>query len=339
VILKAFEAHASTPDLEEDPAEAAALEAETAAALSALFGDNATEIVAEAGEEPPERPFIRLGAWAPQRSLPADDGWVPEEEVRQELDARTNPLGFMVDPLAGTPPWLSEAETGEDERPERAGSDGKLKAWVREVVETVMLAALVFLSVRASFGNFKVDGNSMYPTLENGEFLIVNKLVYSEVDLEKLSNFLPFIDPGSDPTRYVFHGPERGDIIVLRDPRDPNTDLIKRVIGLPGETIEIVNGKVYINDRLLEEPYITTPWNDTLPKILIPPDEYFVMGDNRNNSLDSRSAQVGLVSKDLIIGKATLTYLPLNRFGLAPNEKGVLTEQKPVLTTKRIGEE
>ncbi|GIW16180.1 MAG: hypothetical protein KatS3mg063_2033 [Tepidiforma sp.] len=339
VILKAFEAHASTPDLDEDPAEAAALEAETAAALSALFGDNATEIVAEAGEEPPERPFIRLGAWAPQRSLPADDGWAPEEEVRQELDARTNPLGFMVDPLAGTPPWLSEAGTGEDERPERAGSDGKLKAWVREVVETVMLAALVFLSVRASFGNFKVDGNSMYPTLENGEFLIVNKLVYSEVDLEKLSNFLPFIDPGSDPTRYVFHGPQRGDIIVLRDPRDPNTDLIKRVIGLPGETIEIVNGKVYINDRLLEEPYITTPWNDTLPKILIPEDEYFVMGDNRNNSLDSRSAQVGLVSKDLIIGKATLTYLPLNRFGLAPNEKGVLTEQKPVLTTKRIGEE
>jgi signal peptidase I len=339
VILKAFEAHASTPDLDEGPAEVAALEAETAAALSALFGDNATEIVAEAGEEPPERPFIRLGAWAPQRTLPADDGWVPEEEVRQELDARTNPLGFMVDPLAATPPWLSEAETGEDERPERAGSDGKLKAWVREVVETVMLAALVFLSVRASFGNFKVDGNSMYPTLENGEFLIVNKLVYSEVDLEKLSNFLPFIDPGSDPTRYVFHGPERGDIIVLRDPRDPNTDLIKRVIGLPGETIEIVNGKVYINDRLLEEPYITTPWNDTLPKILIPPDEYFVMGDNRNNSLDSRSAQVGLVSKDLIIGKAVLTYLPLNRFGLAPNGKGVLTEQKPVLTTKRIGEE
>ncbi|PFG73939.1 signal peptidase I [Tepidiforma thermophila] len=339
VILKAFEAHASTPDPEEDAAEAAALEAETAAALSALFGENATEIVAEAGDEPQERPFIRLGAWAPQRSLPADDGWAPEEEVRQELEARANPLGFAVEPVAGTPPWLAEAETGEDERPGQAGSDGKLKAWIREVVETVMLAALVFLSVRASFGNFKVDGNSMYPTLENGEFLIVNKLVYSEVDLEKLSNFLPFIDPGDDPTRYVFHGPQRGDIIVLRDPRDPSTDLIKRVIGLPGETIEIVNGKVYINDRLLEEPYITTPWNDTLPKILIPPDEYFVMGDNRNNSLDSRSAQVGLVSKDLIIGKATLTYLPLDRFGLAPNQKGVLTEQKPVLTTKRIGEE
>jgi signal peptidase I len=339
VILKAFEAHASTPDPDEDPAETAEREAETAAALAALLGEHATEIVEEAGEEPQERSFIRLGAWAPQRSLSTDDGWAPEEEVRQEIEARMGPFGFTGDPLAATPPWLTEAETADEERPARSGSDGKLKAWVREVVETVMLAALVFLSVRASFGNFKVDGNSMYPTLENGEFLIVNKLVYSEVDLEKLSNFLPFIDPGDDPTRYVFHGPQRGDIVVLRDPRDPSTDLIKRVIGLPGETVEIVNGKVYINDRLLEEPYITTPWNDTLPKILIPPDEYFVMGDNRNNSLDSRSAQVGLVSKDLIIGKAVLTYLPLNRFGLAPNGKGVLTEQKPVLTTKRIGEE
>ncbi|WBL35126.1 signal peptidase I [Tepidiforma flava] len=336
VILKAFEAHASTPEPEPASPE---VDAETAAALEALFGSQGTQIVEETGEEPAERPFIRMAAWAPQRSAPADDGWAPAEEVAAEFERRNAPIGFELDPLAAAPPWASEPAETDGRAAERARGDGRLKAWIREVVETVMLAALVFLSVRASFGNFKVDGNSMYPTLENGQFLIVNKLVYSEVDLEKLSTFLPFINPGDDPTRYVFHGPERGDIVVLRDPRDPSTDLIKRVIGLPGETIEIVNGKVYINDRLLEEPYITTPWNDTLPKILIPPDEYFVMGDNRNNSLDSRSAQVGLVSKDLIIGKATLSYLPLNRFGLAPNQKGVLTDQKPVLTTKRLGED
>ncbi|GIW18475.1 MAG: hypothetical protein KatS3mg064_1632 [Tepidiforma sp.] len=336
VILKAFEAHASTPEPETASPE---VDAETAAALEALFGSQGTRIVEESGGEPAERPFIRMAAWAPQRSAPTDDGWAPAEEVAAEFERRNAPIGFELDPLGAAPPWASEPAEADGRAAERAQGDGRLKAWIREVVETVMLAALVFLSVRASFGNFKVDGNSMYPTLENGQFLIVNKLVYSEVDLEKLSTFLPFIDPGDDPTRYVFHGPQRGDIIVLRDPRDPSTDLIKRVIGLPGETIEIVNGKVYINDRLLEEPYITTPWNDTLPKILIPPDEYFVMGDNRNNSLDSRSAQVGLVSKDLIIGKATLSYLPLNRFGLAPNEKGVLTDQKPVLTTKRLGEE
>ncbi|WP_322819081.1 signal peptidase I [Tepidiforma sp.] len=338
VILKAFEAHAATPEPEEDPAAVAAREAETAAALEALFGDQGNRIVEEAGEEPEERPFIRMAAWAPQRSASPDDGWGPADEVVAELEARNNPLGFDLKPEGMASAWATPGAVEVDHETAARG-DGRLKAWIRELVETVMLAVLIFLSVRASFGNFQVDGNSMYPTLENGQFLIVNKLVYSEVDLEKLSTFLPFIDAGSDPTRYVFHGPERGDIIVLRDPRDPSTDLIKRIIGLPGETIEIVNGKVYINDRLLEEPYITTPWNDTLPKILIPPDEYFVMGDNRNNSLDSRSAQVGLVSKDLIIGKATLSYLPLSRFGLAPNEKGVLTEQKPVLTTKRIGEE
>jgi signal peptidase I len=338
VILRAFEEHAAAAEPEPDPEEVAAREAETAAALAALLGENASQIVKEAGEEPQERPFIRMGAWAPQRGAPVDDGWVPEEELSAERRRRTAPVGFEPGQLDLTPPWVSEFEES-DEPAERSRSDGRLKAWVRELVETVMLAALVFLSVRASFGNFMVDGNSMYPTLENGQFLIVNKLVYSEVDVEKLSSFLPIIDPGDDPTRYVFHGPQRGDIIVLRDPRDPSTDLIKRVIGLPGETIQIENGKVYINDRLLEEPYVTTPWNDTLPKILIPADEYFVMGDNRTNSLDSRSAQVGLIAKDLIVGKATLVYLPLSEFGLAPNQKGTLTDQRPVLTTKRIGEE
>ena len=144
---------------------------------------------------------------------------------------------------------------------------------------------------------------------------------------------------GSDPKRQVFHGPERGDIVVLIDPRDTNTDLIKRVIGLPGETVEIVDGKVYINDMLLEEPYITQAWHDTKPKVTIPPGEYFVMGDNRENSLDSRSSQVGLVPQDLIIGKAMVSYWPSSKFGFAPNEEGKLSEEKPVLTTRKIGED
>ena len=122
------------------------------------------------------------------------------------------------------------------------------------LVETLLLALLVFLAVRASFQNFKVDGNSMYPTLENGEFLIVNKLVYSEVDVEKLSRFLPFLDPGESPRRFVFHGPERGDIVVLRDPRQPGVDLIKRVIGLPGETVEIVEGHGTQRNAVIEFP-------------------------------------------------------------------------------------
>jgi signal peptidase I len=104
----------------------------------------------------------------------------------------------------------------------------------RELVETGLLALLVFLAVRASFQNFKVDGTSMMPTLDDGQFLIVNKIVYSQVNVGKLSNFLPFLNPGDQPERNVFHGPERGDIVVLVDPRKPDTDLIKRIIALPG---------------------------------------------------------------------------------------------------------
>ncbi|MBA4182028.1 MAG: signal peptidase I [Anaerolinea sp.] len=201
-----------------------------------------------------------------------------------------------------------------------------------------MLALLVFLSVRASFQNFKVDGNSMYPTLEDGQFLIVNKLVYSKVDMEKLSNFVPFVDPGSEKERNVFHGPQRGDIVVLVDPRKPDIDLIKRVIGLPGETVEILDGKVYVNDFLLEEPYIKKAWHDNKAKVLVPPGFYFVMGDNRDNSLDSRSQQVGFVPEDLIIGKAMLSYWPSNKFGLAPNQAGNVSQKDgvPRLTAQTI---
>ncbi len=235
------------------------------------------------------------------------------------------------------PSWAIDEIEADESAQQKPGH--RTKTWIREIVETVMLALLVFLSVRASFQNFRVEGSSMYPTLEDGQFLIVNKLVYSEVDMEKLSNFVPFINAGEDSKRNVFHGPERGDIVVLVDPRNPDVDLIKRVIGLPGESLEIVDGKVYINDMLLEEPYITQTWHDTKPKITLPPGEYFVMGDNRENSLDSRSSQVGLVREDLIIGKAMLSYWPKSKFGFAPNEEGTLTDAGPVLTTKRIGED
>ncbi len=201
---------------------------------------------------------------------------------------------------------------------------------IRELTETGLLALIVFLAVRASFQNFKVDGNSMFPTLHNGQFLIVNKLVYAEVDVKGLSRFLPFIDPGTSPRRNLFHGPQRGDIVVLVDPQRASTDLVKRIIGLPGESVEIVDGRVYINGNLLVEPYIKAAWHDTKPKVEIPAGQYFVMGDNRDNSLDSRSAQVGLIPLDHIIGKALLSYWPSDRFGLAPNEAPTLSTQDTV---------
>jgi signal peptidase I len=197
---------------------------------------------------------------------------------------------------------------------------------VRETVETLLMALLVFLAVRASFQNYRVHGHSMDPTLADGELMLVNRLEYAEINLEKLSQFLPFIDPGNDPRRDVFHSPERGDVIVLKDPRDPSGDrLVKRVIGLPGEKIEIAEGRVYINGRLLHEPYIASPWSGTAPPIRIPDGQYYVMGDNRGNSEDSR--YFGLVERDLIIGKTAVIFWPKDSFGLAPSESPALDSQ------------
>jgi signal peptidase I len=197
---------------------------------------------------------------------------------------------------------------------------------VREVVETLLLTLLVFLAVRGSFQNFRVHGHSMDPTLADGEYMLVNRLIYAEVNVERLSQLLPFIDPGKDPTRDVFHSPERGDIIVLKDPRNPSGDrLVKRVIGLPGERIEIAAGHVYINGRELHEPYLKAPWGGGTPPLRIPIGEYFVMGDNRSNSEDSR--YFGLVDRELIVGKAAVIFWPKDRFGLAPNESPALDQK------------
>lgn len=190
----------------------------------------------------------------------------------------------------------------------------------REIVETILLAVLVFLAVRASVQHYRVDGTSMYPTLEDGEFLLVNSLAYTRVDVEALARYVPGWDPGPPARRYLFHAPERGDIVVFHHPSGVHRDLVKRVIGLPGETVEMRGGVVYINGRRLIEPYLAdgdVPLGDMAP-VVVPPDSYFVMGDNRNHSQDSRV--LGPIPMDDIVGKAFLTWWPREKFGLAPNQ-------------------
>ncbi|MEP7217221.1 MAG: signal peptidase I, partial [Anaerolineaceae bacterium] len=348
VVLRAFNAHAASPDPEPAPIDREQQRAEDAA-FNELLGAGAADIVAEAADEQePARSFLSPVSWsAPQRDTPEnpfDAPWEHDEGESPPFHSPAADLRPAIGPGSGTDvPWGGEYDYDNDGGAPVVGSHtrhDRTKTVVREVVETVMLALLVFLCVRASFQNFKVDGSSMYPTLENGQFLIVNKLVYSEVDMEKLSNFIPLINASSGEKRNVFHGPARGDIVVLQDPRKPETDLIKRVIGLPGETLEIVDGKVYINDFRLDEPYIKTVWHDNKPKILVPAGQYFVMGDNRDNSLDSRSQPVGFVPKDLIIGKTMVSYWPRSKFGLAPNEAGNISTKDgvPRLTTQTVDE-
>ncbi|MGE5595820.1 MAG: signal peptidase I [Hyphomicrobiales bacterium] len=334
VVLKAFYEHANTelPDGEDDD-DLHGGDGAKGHVLEGILGKEAAELVGESSD-PYEQAIPPAHGWTPPAPFSQ-----PEEPVGwQPFDAAGSGPSWNQPPGGGEPPQGPDTTfDGDRFEPEPAAAGGsRVRTAVREVVETLLLAALVFLCVRASFQNFKVDGTSMEPTLDDGQFLIVNKLVYSEVDTGKLSKFLPFIDPGDQPKKHIFHGPQRGDIIVLQDPSDLGTDLIKRVIGLPGDRIAIVNGQVYINGFRLEEPYIKKPWHYNMEEIRIPEDHYFVMGDNRDNSKDSRFSSIGTVQEDLIIGKAMFAYWPWEKFGLAPNASPDLTDEKPHLTTERI---
>jgi signal peptidase I len=193
---------------------------------------------------------------------------------------------------------------------------------LREIAETIVLALLIFLLVRAVVQNFQVEGRSMEPSLDSGWYLLVNKAIYWEVNLETLDKFVPFIEPGTDPTRYLFRGPQRGDIVVFKQPNGelgaPERDFIKRIIGMPGETVEIYDCTVFINGEPLYEPYIAEPatYNMEQP-VVVPEGQYFVLGDNRNNSSDSHSW--GPVPKGNLIGQAFIVYWPSAEIGLVDN--------------------
>jgi signal peptidase I len=176
---------------------------------------------------------------------------------------------------------------------EQGGS--QTKSIVREFVETIVITLLIYALIRTFlFENYRIVGHSMDPTLEDGQFLVVNKLGYR------------------------LHDPERGDIIVLRDPRSDDLKLIKRVIGLPGEVVEIKDGQVMIDNHALDETYISFQSNYSREPLLIPEGEYFVLGDNRNNSSDSHSW--GPFPRNRVVGKAWISYWPPRLWGIIPHE-------------------
>jgi signal peptidase I len=186
----------------------------------------------------------------------------------------------------------------------------------REVVETLLLAVLIFLAVRSTVQNFKVEGSSMLPSLDNGQYIIVNKLAYAQFDLG-IFDFLPFFDAGDDSSHHLFGSPERGDVIVFQSPRYADRDFIKRIVGVPGDKVEIRDSVVYINDEPLEETYTQGATNCPCGPWYIEEGQYFVLGDHRSNSSDSR--QFGSIPEGSIIGKTWFSYWPLSDVGLAPN--------------------
>ncbi|MBD2138174.1 signal peptidase I [Anabaena sp. FACHB-1237] len=174
------------------------------------------------------------------------------------------------------------------------------KKWCgwQENIVLITIALSLALLIRTFIAEPRlIPSESMYPTLHTGDRLVIEKISYN------------------------FHHPKTGDIVVFKSPPElqrrgypANQAFIKRIIGKPGETIKISQGKVYINDQPLTEEYIAEPPNRPFPTIKIPPDSFFVMGDNRNDSNDSR--YWGFVPSKNVIGRATFRFWPLDRLGI-----------------------
>lgn len=232
-------------------------------------------------------------------------------------DSYIPPTGQALPPPAGSTP---DSETqGPPAAPLVVKKSGN--SAIREIVETLLLAFVIFVGVRLLVLNFRVDGSSMVPNLHNEEMLLVNRNVYFHFDLNRLINIVPGEDRDGKRVVYPFHPPQRGDIIVFNPPTVSDKPYIKRVIGLAGETVEVHDGAVFINGEKLPEPYIEngiTECNQAACKPWVIPDgSIFVMGDNRKNSSDSRI--FGPVRINSIIGKAWITYWPFSDFGLVPH--------------------
>lgn len=173
----------------------------------------------------------------------------------------------------------------------------------REIVETIALTLIIFLVIRFAIQSYRVEGTSMLPGLQSNEYVLVNKIAY------------------------LFHAPERGDVVVFHYPLDTSKDFIKRVIGLPGDTITYDSTTVRVDGVSLNEPYISQPANPPPPHPwVVPPNDYFVMGDNRPVSDDSRSW--GYVPANYIVGKAVMVYWPFNAWELINTYPNVYAQIK-----------
>lgn len=180
-------------------------------------------------------------------------------------------------------PVPASASSGEASHANRG-----LLLWLRDLAISLAVSAFIIVFV---YQPVKVEGTSMTPSLNDQERIFINKFVYRWESID------------------------RGDVVVFRYPNDQNKSYIKRVIAVPGDSIQISFGRVYVNGRLLYEPYVAETSTDerSYPETVVPPESYFLLGDHRNLSSDSRD--FGPVPRDFIYGKAVFAYWPAERMG------------------------
>jgi signal peptidase I len=200
----------------------------------------------------------------------------PEKNVQTEEDRQQE-----------TPePAKRATEPGRDQRSMRSGS---MNAWVRDLVVSVSVSAFIIIFL---YQPVRVEGTSMLPVLEDQDRLFINKMAYRVGEIH------------------------RGDVVVFQYPRDHEKSYIKRVIALPGDDLRIDHGQVYVNGSRIEERYVPKQFTDdrSQPEMMVPAHEYFVMGDHRSISSDSRD--FGPVERELIYGKAAFVYWPMDQAGV-----------------------
>jgi signal peptidase I len=173
--------------------------------------------------------------------------------------------------------------------PPSSSVPGHLRLWLRDVLISV---AVSFMIITFLYQPVRVEGTSMQPELRDQDRLFINKFAYH------------------------FESITRGDVVVFHYPRDPSKSYIKRIIALPGDTLYVDEGRVFVNGQRVDEPYVPRRYRDdrSVPEMVLPPHEYFVMGDHRSISSDSRD--FGPVNRDLIYGKAAFVYWPADNMGV-----------------------
>ena len=165
----------------------------------------------------------------------------------------------------------------------------KKRLLITELIETIILTGIIFFGLNIAIQNYQVEGSSMDPTLKENECVITSKLSYININ----NNFL-------------FSSPKSGDIVIFEYPENRNRHFVKRIVAQPGDTISIENGTVYIDGSILMEPYVLNYGSTDYIPYLIKENEYFVLGDNRTASNDSRSW--GTIKNEHLIGKYVFNY-------------------------------
>jgi signal peptidase I len=203
----------------------------------------------------------------------------PDPGLAGKIGIATPDGGVVEQPVPSIPPLISA-------QPIRLGTG--IGVWLRDLVISLAISAFIIIFL---YQPVKVEGTSMMPSLEDQERIFVNKFVYR---LEPI---------------------ERGDIVVFRYPRDPSKSYIKLVIGMAGDRIRIDGGQVYVNGEALDETYVPSEYTDSrsYPEIVVPANSYFVLGDHRSMSNDSRD--FGSVDQNFIYGKAVFGYWPMDKLG------------------------